>query len=378
MSSRTISTILKHDTKVTSYKMALLRSINDIALSFPDLGNSAKDVAIPLRVLAEFWLAYYWPFVDNRNPILQGYCSKDNGKLRNDMSFRPQLTALRQEWENIFGNSKACDGFFLINEMRIPRKKNLYSHQLLNAYRKAIIAISQALQMPIKHAGPGQWSVFPKPLYYKEIEGNIIAVPSTLLTDKCLLIKADLWKTFQEMSLWIEALSIHEWSIFTENVQKNVNRGDIYSLLTERLDNRRPLTWERNNIDLLLIEGIEFVCPWTQQKIRSDTPYDLDHLLPISIYPINELWNLVPANPKFNSHIKRDKLPSPKRLEEAKPHIELAYKHYQNSKALSIALQEDTAVRFTIMQGVLVPYQLTQLVTQFIQTVADFRNLPQF
>lgn len=377
MSSQIISTILKHDSKVTSYKMALLRAINDIALSFPDLKSTDKDVAVPLRVLAEFWIAYYWPFV-NKNPIWQGHRSKDDGKLRNDMSFRPQLTALREQWEHIFGISKPYDGFLLINEMRIPRKKNLYPPQLLNAYKQALMAITQALQMPIKHAGIGHWSVFPKPLYYKEIEHKTIAVPSTQSNDKCLIISSDLWGTFQEMSLWIEALSIHEWCIFTENIQKGVNRGEIYCLLTERPHNRRPLTWERNNIDLLLMEGTQFICPWTRQTISRDTPYDLDHLLPLSIFPTNELWNLVPADPKFNSHIKRDRLPSLTRLEQAKPYIELTYKHYQNSKSLSIALQEDAVRRFTIREARLLPHQLTASVTKFIQTVAEFRNLAQF
>lgn len=58
--SKIISTILKHDTKVTSYKIALLRAINDVVLSFPDLRNLRADVAVPLRLLAQFWVAYYW------------------------------------------------------------------------------------------------------------------------------------------------------------------------------------------------------------------------------------------------------------------------------------------------------------------------------
>ncbi|MFM6909295.1 MAG: hypothetical protein ACKPKW_09185, partial [Dolichospermum sp.] len=66
------STILKHDTKVTSYKIALLRAINDIVLSFPDLRNFQTDVAIPLKLLAQFWVAYYWPFVNPDSPIYQG------------------------------------------------------------------------------------------------------------------------------------------------------------------------------------------------------------------------------------------------------------------------------------------------------------------
>lgn len=87
-----ISTILKHDTKVTSYKIALLRAINDVVFSFPDLRNLKVDVAVPLRVLAQFWVAYYWPFVNRSEPILQGQRANLDNQLRNDMSFRPQLT----------------------------------------------------------------------------------------------------------------------------------------------------------------------------------------------------------------------------------------------------------------------------------------------
>ena len=43
-----ISSILRHDRKVTSYKIALVRSINDVALSFPDFASPGQDVAIPL------------------------------------------------------------------------------------------------------------------------------------------------------------------------------------------------------------------------------------------------------------------------------------------------------------------------------------------
>ncbi|MBN1451315.1 MAG: hypothetical protein JW963_09905, partial [Anaerolineales bacterium] len=91
-----ISTILKYDTKVTSYKIALLRAINDVVLAFPDIRNLGCDVAIPLRVLAEFWLAYYWPFVDPDQPVMQGPCSRRGGVLRNDMVFRTALTGFRR------------------------------------------------------------------------------------------------------------------------------------------------------------------------------------------------------------------------------------------------------------------------------------------
>ena len=70
-----ITSILKHDRKVNSYKIALVRAINDVALNFPDLAAAGQSVAVPLKLLAELWLAYYWPFADPEAPILRGAVS---------------------------------------------------------------------------------------------------------------------------------------------------------------------------------------------------------------------------------------------------------------------------------------------------------------
>jgi len=53
-SSNVLSTILRHDRKITTYKIALLRAINDVALAYPDLEAKGARIAIPLRALADF------------------------------------------------------------------------------------------------------------------------------------------------------------------------------------------------------------------------------------------------------------------------------------------------------------------------------------
>lgn len=58
-SDKLISSILKHDSKQNSYKIALLRSINDVVLAYPDISSYGQDVAIPLTMLARYWVAYY-------------------------------------------------------------------------------------------------------------------------------------------------------------------------------------------------------------------------------------------------------------------------------------------------------------------------------
>jgi hypothetical protein len=60
---------------------------------------------VPLRVLAEYWLAYYWPFVDLRMPIFQGPQALRAGGMASDMAFRPALMDLRRAWEALIGGT---------------------------------------------------------------------------------------------------------------------------------------------------------------------------------------------------------------------------------------------------------------------------------
>ncbi|MEO8286530.1 MAG: HNH endonuclease domain-containing protein [Chloroflexota bacterium] len=387
-SAKVISTILKHDSKVTTYKIGLLRAINDVVLAFPDLIVAGGDVAVPLRVLAECWVTYYWPFCDPNKPILQGPRTLHGGKLTNDMAFRAHLTQVQVEWQSFMrGDSKPSDGFFLRNGMRVPRRRLTYPSKLVQAYDAAIRAIATTLGQPIRYAGPGEWSVFAKPQRLRDLN-DVIAVPGSAPADLCLVIAAPLWRTFQGLSLWIEALSIHEWCLFTERVASQgvgnpVQRGHVYTLLTDRPDNRRPLTWERNKVDLLLMEGTEFVCPWTQLRITAHTPYAIDHILPLSLYPINELWNLVPSEPNFNSHIKRDRLPSVERLRKAKPLLIAVYENYQLSTYLAGPIREDAGIRFSALKYTTeidkgFARDLAGSVIRLVNHVADARNITRF
>jgi hypothetical protein len=125
------------------------------------------------------------------------------------------------------------------------------------------------------------------------------------------------------------------------------------------------------------MEGTKFICPWTEKTISYGVKYDLDHILPVSLYPINELWNLVPSNPEENKR-KSDRLPSQLKLVKARPHFELAYRNYGTSKSLSKALQEDVAVRFSTVFGDDLPMILSTAVVNLIDSFAEYRNLARF
>lgn len=50
------------------------------------------------------------------------------------------------------------------------------------------------------------------------------------------------WESFKFYSLYVEALCLHEWSLFVEESDRNgslIDRGKVYFILTDRPDSRR-------------------------------------------------------------------------------------------------------------------------------------------
>lgn len=381
-----LATILKHDNKTTSYKIALLRAINDVVLLYPDVARQGQTVAVPLTRLAELWVAYYWPFADTLTPIYQGgRATRGEGIISNDIAFRPELTALRLAWQQLAQLPlQPADGFFLHTEMRTPRRRLTYAIGLQQAYQQAVASIAKAIQMPIKYAGQGHWSVFDKPVRGSQLPtGASISLPGTQPEDLCVLISPTLWEAFNRLSLYVEALCLHEWCLFTEGVTQQegnvVSRGQVYALLTARPDNRRPLSWERNQVDILLHEQVAFTCPWTLKRLTLPGQYDLDHLLPLAVYPVNELWNLLPVDREFNQHTKRDRVPDSERLAKAEPWLAAAYTNYQHSPALHQAVREDAKLRFTEVQlNHTFATTLAKCAVRFIDEVAGARYVQRF
>lgn len=133
-------------------------------------------------------------------------------------------------------------------------------------------------------------------------------------------------------------------------------------------------------VDLLLLEGCAFACPWTGTAIRAGGDYHLDHLVPLAIYPVNDLWNLVPSDPVFSGHGKRDRLPSDERLVAARPRLAGAYGNYLDEKDLGPALAQDALARFSgfTPERVGRPDDLAGAVAASLAQVADGRNTACF
>lgn len=105
----------------------------------------------------------------------------------------------------------------------------------------------------------------------------------------------------------------------------------------------------------------------------------LAHLLPVRVYPLNETWNLAPAERHFNQHVKRDRVPGVDRLRRAQPHLAAAYGHYLASPALGAALRADAHTRFNgNVQARDFQAALAHAAVAFLDSVAQARSLPVF
>jgi hypothetical protein len=70
----------------------------------------------------------------------------------------------------------------------------------------------------------------------------------------------------------------------------------------------------------MLDQGRRVNCVWTGVRLGPGM-LDIDHCLSWSAWPCGDLWNLLPASPRVNQHLKRDRLPSASALAGAQENI---------------------------------------------------------
>ena len=95
---------------------------------------------------------------------------------------------------------------------------------------------------------------------------------------------------------------------------------------------------------------------------------------------LNDLWNLVPADPDFNQHTKRDRIPSLERLHIAEPHLAQTYTLYASTPLLRKALISDTEQRFRSLLPTDTSFaqQVASAAIRLVDNVGIYRNLARF
>lgn len=301
-----ISKIIERDSKATTYKFALLRAVIDIIQDNSPFISLSKDrVQFPTGLLIEKWLLYYYPILDSQTTIPQ-----INGKA--NLAFEIQFS-------KIISAYKANGGFSAFyNDLKNKGIPGNLQEDFLTLAKKIGDTVTR---MPMKYIGrsltDGYYSIFNYEPDARRKITNHIDLEFLILNFGTFSIPKSYFEAFKVLGSFINGQDsiLFKWAEFSVNAsQQNLSIAKVVnevlrSPITEREIGESKMIYK----EVLRREGNVF-CVWTGRKIFT---YDIDHMIPFSVWKNNDLWNLLPSNPKTNNQ-KGDKIPSPELIERRK------------------------------------------------------------
>jgi hypothetical protein len=304
---RNIAKLIERDSKFTTYKFALLRGVIEIVQDNSNYISSEGDVMkIPLGLLIEKWMLYYYPLLESKESIPQIHGSSK-------LQFEGHILSIISYYSNKGGLSVFYND---IRKRYIPLD---IKEDFINLAKKLQKTITD---MPMKYIGQSinkeYYSIFnfekARPTLLKKDKLDI-----QYLIDQFgyFTIPLDYYDVFQFMGTFINGQEsiIMKWADFSVNASKrNIAKEKVIEKLSLSPITDRDSSETKNLYASLIKTNKELTCVWTGRKIKE---FDIDHIIPFSIWKNNDLWNLLPSDKKTNNQ-KRDKIPSPDLILERK------------------------------------------------------------
>lgn len=300
-----ISKIIERDSKTSTYKFALLRGVIDIIQdNSPYILTEKNRVQIPTGLLIEKWMIYYYPIFQSQISIPQ-----INGKI--NLAFGNQLIKFISDYEVRGGFSAFYND---LKNKGIPEDLQSDFFELAKKLRNTIT------NMPMKYIGRSISNDFYSIFKY---ENQTIRRKSTIDIETLIKefgtfsIPYEYYEAFKILGSFINGQDsiLFKWAEFSVNASNN--NLSVDKVLNEVLKN--PITLREIKESKKLYKQIlqnegKVYCVWTGRKISN---YNIDHVIPFSVWKNNDLWNLLPADSKINNQ-KRDKIPTPEIIEKQK------------------------------------------------------------
>ncbi len=154
-----------------------------------------------------------------------------------------------------------------------------------------------------------------------------------------IYFSAGMWRELSLIGHWVGEAILVPWARLSSSFTGgNVSFSDILALLMTSPQQDRMVGEARD----LYARTAHLVCVWSGRTLSSNS-FEVDHVIPYSLWHTNDLWNLMPASRSVNRD-KRDKLITRAGLDARKECIigywEEAYREYPDrfSSELSVRL----------------------------------------
>ncbi|MGP9803119.1 methyltransferase domain-containing protein [Rheinheimera sp. NSM] len=305
--------IVVNDNKSSTYKLALLRTLVRIADAHPGavLDKQAGTVAISLGLVALYWIRLFKRLVDNN--IQQ---SSDPAKglgfvTDNGWRLLQHLTADDFAIGNFYTGQDAA------------ALQQLFSDTLATIKAGPVTYIWQ---------GNKDNRLFDMQRSKTKRQSAVLLDKSFLDSYGSFVLREDMWNCFRQYGCWIEPLLVQQWIAemqkYELNQQQNISLDSYHNQL-RWLDRQHDTAMVRKKVETLRRQGMDVRSVWSGEPLYS---YDIDHCVPFSYWPNNDLWNLLPAS-RGENRVKRDRLPSQARLKAASWHIKNWWQQAWQSEA---------------------------------------------
>lgn len=304
-----ISKIIERDSKSTTYKFALLRGVIEIIQeNSPYIKIHNDRVHFPLGLLIEKWMLYYYPLFES--PI---YIPQINGTTR--LAFEAQLIHIITSYQEIGGFS----AFY--NDLKNKGIPNYMKTEVKALAKKMKDTITN---MPMRYIGRSlseeYYSIFQFTNQKRGSENSRFDIETLINGYGQFSIPLGYFEAFQFLGSFISGQDsiLFKWAEFSVNASKQQVEIErvVGRILKSPITERDVVDSKQLYKDILNQKGKVF-CVWTGKPVIS---YDIDHVIPFSVWRNNDLWNLLPAQKKVNSD-KRDHIPSPDFIEKRKDDI---------------------------------------------------------
>ena len=301
-----IEAIINRDKKVTSYKLALVRALCDISQT--EYRNAKwhanNTVSIPLGLIAEKWLYYYWPLIESDVLLPQ----MNGAEINRQIAFRKPLSLLIDAYRNAGGLS-AFNADYRGGKMSVLSRGFLL---------ESIRAISDAIvKGPINYAGgsiEGGEQIF---TFYGNLGVRKIRSREDVSAQLGrVFFDASIWREMSLVGHWISEAIILRWAELVHQFSfKSIPVASIVAELLVTPELSRDVAVARS----IFQNNKKLQCVYTGLSL-SGSRFDVDHLIPFSAWHNNDLWNLLPAHHKVNGN-KSDKIISQETLTQCEDRI---------------------------------------------------------
>lgn len=304
-----ISRIIERDSKTTTYKFALLRGVIElIQENSPFIQIESESATFPVGLLIEKWLLYYYPIIESRPPIPQ-----INGPVK--LAFEEPFLLLISAYSRTGGFSAFYND---LKTRGIPPAIQPVFIRLVKSLRNTIT------QMPMKYIGRSltkeYYSIFS--VHPKERGKTVTSIDRNYLVQSSgtFSIPLDYYLAFKTFGSFITGQDslLFKWAEFSVNASgKTLEMEKVIQGVLKHPITERDITESKKIYSGILKKQGSIHCVWTGKLLSR---FDIDHIIPFSVWKNNDLWNLLPSDPKTNS-VKRDKIPSPALIKKQKDHI---------------------------------------------------------